>query len=213
MSEYSRLFVSEESPIAREMRAAFLRTLCPEDDRLVQLLNCLHDLQDATPDSQSAIMRRIKSISILTDTKVKGEIKSVVDQIASELSAYIKPITSDRIHDFNEIGISSGILRRIERKDDSEVSMRETDKIQNIINVAFLAGYACNSEQLLILYSQPVKYYAKAMGIAHYINPYLSEGDPQYDPEKYVGGYLNGLMRCGFEVGQLVRNEVANKAQ
>lgn len=210
MSEGTRkpihIFTAPDSPIAAALRTAILRSSdFVTDNRLEELLRELHTLHRGESQDSSEVILRINALSLLTDMKIREDIKNVSDQIATRLGLRIQAAARGRIEDFISIGEDSGILDKTERI--------KIETIQHIVNVAFLAGYACPNEAALQAFAPSVRFYADRQQISQFIHPYLMEGNPQYNPEDYVGAYLDGIMSCGFQVGQLVRNEVTNRAQ
>lgn len=210
MSEGSQkpiyIFPAPDSPFAAALRSAILRSSdFVSNDRLEELLQALHMLHRGESQDSSEVILRINALSLLTDMRIREEIKSVSDQIAEEYGLHIQPDARSRTHDLIRIGEDSGILNEVERA--------KINRLGQIVNVAFLAGYACPNEAAIQAFAPSVKFYADQQNIYEFAHEYLKVNNPQYNPEEYVGRYLNGLMRCGFEVGQLIRNEVANKAQ
>lgn len=177
---------------------AILKEMPPENERLARLLSALNRLATSIPDDQPQIVTEITAISLLSDSFLRGEIGRQSAAIAARLGVTMVDTSGQRIHGVIEIGRDSGILDKADRAGEAD--------LENIVNVAFLTGYAQREETNLAAFFPSVKMYAEKKRIAHFINPILAKGRAQYDANTYINGYLRGVMNLGFQVGNVVRS-------
>ncbi len=169
-----------------------------EDERLVGLLANLHELGQALPARQDELVTRITSISLLLDSQLRRQLRTTSAQIAQDLGIRIDPVARERLPAIIGIGEDSGIIRRGTRSQESD--------LEDIVNVAFLVGYASTHERAIEAFLPSLRVYADMKGMADHISPLLIEGSIHYDPHFHVNKYLVGVMRLGHAVGNVVRS-------
>lgn len=184
------------SSFGTALQAALVERMDFPSTALEEIILNLHQLHLVTQSEQREIVTQLVGLSIFGSHFINSRIEN--NRVI--LHAHGLQIGRDagaRAEQLIGVGEDSGVLRRQENV--------QRGKLRSVVHVAFLAGFSYSDELELHAFLPEVLLFASLQGIQRELSPYLLTDNMQYDPNFYVGNYLEGIMRLGYDVGKVIK--------
>ena len=183
------------SSVGTALQAAFVESMDFPSTALEEIILNLHQLHLVTQSEQRNIVEQLMGLSIFGGNFVSQQIVAHRKRLERK-GLSIGSTSLERTRQLVGIAEDSGILRRH--------TIERMGKLRSIVEIAFLAGFACSDDIEVHTFLPAVKVFATLQGIIDDMYPFSQESSSHTDSYFYIESYLRGVMLLGYQVRKII---------